>query len=239
MDIGFLAAAQSSVKLGALRAQWELKKQGKYPFSEEKGDNGLKEMREQLDRLQKDNALNLIEGKLRCGKELTAQELEYLKRERPELYEEALEIKLERRLYRKMLETSRTKKDVQNLHLHKVGMLLSEAEAIKRSGLDGEKKREILDKISKRIAGVQQEYIKYLGSDRYARLPRDERDKKGASPLGRKGAKNKPVYDDGIICLFISQSAYYERALSAVIDKIRMKEGGRLFPPGANLNLTI
>ena len=94
MDIGFLAAAQSSVKLGALRAQWELKKQGKYPLSEEKGDNGLKEMREQLDRLQKDNALNLIEGKLRCGKELTAQELEYLKRERPELYEEALRLSL-------------------------------------------------------------------------------------------------------------------------------------------------
>lgn len=231
MDIASLSSAQNSVKLWALQAKLELKKQGGVPVSD-KESGELSRMNEQLERLRKDNALSQIESRLRCGEELTEQELEYLKREKPELFEEALEIRLERRLHRRMLENGGTKRDVQSCHLHKLSMLLSEAAAIRRSGLDGEKKGEALDRIARRIAGVQQEYFKYLGSSKYARLPADWRGKKGFSP------RALPAYGDDILLLFMAQSAYCGRAFSPA-DIDRLRAAGVSFPPGVVFDLTI
>lgn len=217
MNINSIAAAQSAVKLQALRTQWELKKQGKSPVSDAVGRDSVSEMREQFEKLQKDSALALLDGKLRCGKELSKQELEFLKRERPELYEEALEIKRERRQYKKMLEARSTKRNVHNLHIHKVSMLLTEAGTIKRASLDSGKKRELLDKISRRIAGVQDEYSKFTASAKYARLPFDEN--------GRKGIPGQKIKSDTIY--IFTHSGQSVCALPAV-KKARIQLSGPL-----------
>lgn len=225
VNINSIAAAQSSVKLQALRAQWELKKQEKPQAPDKERRDSVSEMREQLAKLRSDSALTLLDGKLRCGKELTRQELELLKREEPELYEEALEIKMERRLYKKTLETNRIKRDVRNIHLHKVSMLLSEAGTIKKAvGLGADKKRELLDKITKRVAGVQDEYAKYLASDKYARLPKDKKDRKGAS------RQAYPFYYDDIIIDLLVNSGQSAAALSAIKNGI-FYTGKQPFPP--------
>lgn len=211
VNINSISAAQSSVKLQALRIQSEHKKQEKSQARDSERRDSISEMREQLAKLRSDSKLSLLDGKLRAGKELTRQELEFLKRERPELYEEALEIKRERRLYKKMLGSSKTKRDVRNTHLHKVSMLLSEAGTIKKAaGLGAGEKRELLDKIAKRVAGVQDEYAKFLASDKYARLPENKK--------GRKGALRKayPFCYDGIIIDLLVNSGQSAAALSAI-----------------------
>lgn len=211
VNINSIVAAQSSVKLQALRIQSEHKKQEKSQARDSERRDSISEMREQLAKLRSDSKLSLLDGKLRAGKELTAQELEFLKRERPELYEEALEIKRERRLYKKTLESKRTRSDVRNAHLHKVSMLLSEAGTVKKTaGLDAEKKRELLDKIARRVAGVQDEYAKFLASDKYASLPEDKKNRKGAS------RQANPFYYDNIIFDLLVQSGQSAAALSAI-----------------------
>jgi len=218
VNINSIAAAQSAVKLQALRTQLELKKQGKSQVPDNERPDSVSEMQEQFEKLQKDNALALLDGKLRAGKELSRQELEFLKREKPELYEEALEIGRERRQYKKMLETRRTKKDVRNLHLQNMNRLLTEAEAVKKTpGLDAEKKKGLLDKIVKRMAGLQDEYAKFTASDKYAQLPRDENHKKGVP--GRK-VKSDTIY-------IFTQNGQSACALPAV-KKARIQLSGPL-----------
>jgi len=187
VNLNSIAAAQSAVKLQGMKAQWEIKKQGKSPDAANDSRSKLYEMHDQLEKLQKDNAVSLLDGKLRAGKELSRDELEFLKREKPELYEQALEIKRERQQYKKALESRKTKRDVQNLHFQNTSRLLTEARAIKKApGIDSERKKALLDKIVKRMAGMQDEYARYTASEKYALLPYDEKAKTGIRHTKRK-----------------------------------------------------
>lgn len=215
MNLNKIAAEQGNMKLQAMRAQWELKKQGKAAEVSNERQNKLKEMQEQFEKQRKDGAIALLDGKLRSGGELSRDELEFLKRENPELYEEALEIKRERQEYKKEIEACKTKKDVERRHVQNINRLIMEAKAIQKTpNLDPENKRRLLEKIEKRIAGIKNEHVKYIASEEYKRLPDDEKDHE----KGIRRFKHKRPGAIIEIGHYNAQNGPYTKALAAGIN---------------------
>ncbi|NLC78634.1 MAG: hypothetical protein GX683_02760, partial [Ruminococcaceae bacterium] len=77
-------------------------------------------LQKQIEDQKKNNSLSAIDTKLRSGKVLTADELSYLKKNNPELYQKAVEAKREREQYKNELKSCKTKDDVQRLRAAKL-----------------------------------------------------------------------------------------------------------------------
>lgn len=67
-----------------------------------------------------------IRGMLKAGKKLTFEEMHYLQKHAPDLYEKAVKADQERQLYEGALRQSRTKTEAQALYNHKLTMLAGE-----------------------------------------------------------------------------------------------------------------
>ena len=64
--------------------------------------------------------------KLQNGEKLSSEEMEYLRKNAPELYEKALQISTERTACENELKNCKSKEDVQRLKMHKTASYLPE-----------------------------------------------------------------------------------------------------------------
>lgn len=175
----FSGTIQNFVKQAELKLKVEQRKQNAtLPQSDEvrmEHQRQIDQISEDLKAFQEDNKLSAIDAKLRAGDELTDDELEYLKQKNPDLYQKAIEIKQERKEYKKELEQCKTKDEVEELQSRKMQQFMVEIKAIKKTpNISEEKKKELLEQISRRIMGIYKEYTKFVNSDEYKKLPKEE-----------------------------------------------------------------
>ena len=120
-----------------------------------------------------------IDSKLKSGIALSAEEMNHLKENNPELYENAVEVMKERAAYKKQLESAQTKDEVHKLNTYKMQEFVSEIKTIKANpNIALGKKVELIDQIGRVAAGVCDEYTKFVDSARYANLPAEKEDNK-------------------------------------------------------------
>ncbi len=140
----------------------------------------------ELKQLSADGKRASIKAKLQGGNELTDEELEYLRKTDPDLYQKAIEIKAEREQYRKDLERCRTREAVELLFARKQQIFLSEIRSVKRCiGISKEKTQELMEQISARRVGIWKEHVTFKESVTYKSLPR-ERDLEETEESRRK-----------------------------------------------------
>ena len=125
-----------------------------------------------LGQMAEDGKRSSITAKLQSGSELTDEELEYLKRTDPDLYQKAVQIKAERKQYRQDLERCKTREEVEVLFARKQQIFLSEIKSVKQCvGISKEKTKELLEQISARMAGIWKEHASFQESAAYQVLP--------------------------------------------------------------------
>lgn len=122
--------------------------------------------------------LTTITGKLKAGKKLSGQDLQFLSRHAPELFEKAVKIAKEREEYQKQLKKCRSKEEVQQLHARKTQMFATEAKAISNANMPEGEKLAKLEELNMRAMAIGDEYTAYVKSERYQRLPDKTEDKK-------------------------------------------------------------
>jgi len=124
--------------------------------------SGLSEFLKQHNEIKKTTTLENITNKMRFGRRLTRDEMEFLKIHNPEIYVKALKIEQEREEHRRELRRCKTKEEARNLHVSRAF----------QSKMDSELKMALFD-----------EFTEFVKSKEFDELPNehelneDEQDK--------------------------------------------------------------
>lgn len=167
----------NSLKMMKLNIQWQQRKENpNLPKKDE--DPQMQMLRRSAEDVRKSNITASLDGKLKAGLELTNEELAYLKENNPQMYQEAMEIRRERKAYEKQLKSCKTKEDVDRLNTQKLQSFMAQVKSIKGSNLSRGEKKAQLEKILKRMMAIQNEHQRFTRSIQYQQLPEEEEVKK-------------------------------------------------------------
>lgn len=177
MSFWSTTSIHNTMKIKAMDMKWQERK--KDPFMPKKENSGISDdiarLRQQVEDTKKSSSLMAIDAKLKAGMELTDKEVQYLKENSPELYEEYMEIKRERAEYKEKLRQCKTKEEVQRLNDSKMNEFFSTTKAISsNANIPSAEKKAQLEKIQRRMMAIMNEHFKFLSSDQYAKLPTEE-----------------------------------------------------------------
>lgn len=171
---------RNSVSLASLESKWQQKKQNISKGNKENltaKKRELQRFQEQADSIRESRKSTDIDTKLQTGEELSAEEIEYLKKNDPEALKEYEEVRRERASYKKQLKDCKSKEEVEKLKMTKMGHYMAEAKEITNDPyIPKAKKYQLMKKMLKKTSAVETEQEKFLQSSRYAKLPDEEKE---------------------------------------------------------------
>lgn len=178
---------RNTIKLAEMDQKWQQKKEetGKKEFAEmDPQSRQIALYQEDMRKIRENRQKEALNNKLKAGEGLTPEEIDYLKKHDPKAYQEYLEVKQEKAAYEKRLKACKTKEDVEKLKLHKMGHFMAEAKSIANNpNIPKEKKLELMEKLLKKVTGVQKKHMDYTASAQYQKLPtQEEAEKKRRKP---------------------------------------------------------
>lgn len=135
----------------------------------------IRQYKEDAAKMRENNQMSSIDTKMKSGGELTPEEIEYLKKNAPESYREYQEVKQEKEAYRNQLKSCKTKDDVEKLKLNKMGEYMSSTKSITNNpNIPKGQKLSMVEKILKKVIGIQEVHTKFTQSSQYQTLPTEE-----------------------------------------------------------------
>lgn len=140
------------------------------------GNKPIKEItpEQQGDKHQKSthtNRLEKIMDKLQNGEKLSSEEMEYLRKNVPELYEKALQICTERAACENELKNCKSKEEVQRLKMNKTASYLSQLNGISNNpDLSQKQKEELTELVQMKAAAINNAALAFVQNGSYARL---------------------------------------------------------------------
>ena len=220
---------RNSVSLASLESKWQQKKQGISKGNKENltaEERELQRFQEQADNIRESKKSTDIDTKLQAGGELTAEEIEYLKKNDPEALKEYKEVKRERESYKKQLKNCKSKEEVEKLKMTKMGHYMAEAKEITNDPyIPKAKKYELMQKMLKKTSAIEAEQEKFLQSSRYAKLPDEEKEAR------KKEHMDAEAQQEGTTLSDVSLSGEAVDAL----EEIKRMAGGLRFGTSENV----
>ncbi len=169
-----------TVKITEMTQTWEKKKSqlGKKQEKEKSPELAMLDMyRKDLSEMRKNNKMSSIANKVNSGDELSSEELDYLRQNSPELYQEYLEIQREKEAYKKQLENCKTNEEVERLQFTKLGECLSSVKNISsNANIPDSTKMALLGKILGKILAMREVQLKFERSLTYQSLEEEKVD---------------------------------------------------------------
>ena len=165
MSINNIGRINDHLKTANLEIKWQQRKNR--PFMPDnpnkKEENTITALIKQNEETQKTETMQRIDRKLKTGKKLSAAEMDYLRKNAPDLYVKAVKIEAEREEYRRALSRCKTKEEAKQLHTEKTMQLLTESSAVAGNPyIPKERKQEMLEFIAMRTAAVNNEFYDYM-----------------------------------------------------------------------------
>lgn len=178
MMLPIVGSIRNTVKLAEMDSKWQQKKKnGGKALKKEMSpqEKQIQRYKEDLERMREGRQMSDIDAKLKSGGTLTPEEITYLQRNCPEKYKEYVEIKNEREAYKRQMESCETKEDVEKLRMNKMNSFLAEAKSVMNNpNIPKGKKLGLMEKILRRMMGIEKEYVKFVNFGRYGNLPTEE-----------------------------------------------------------------
>ncbi len=169
---------RNTVKLAGLQQKWEQKKQNGAMAIQKDMDVEQRQIlmyQEDLKRMRESDKYSSLDAKIKAGKELTTEELAYLKEKNPTAYMDYLEIRREKKAYERELKNCKTKEDVQELKVTKLGHIAAQAKSVVNNPhIPKAKKLELLGKFLAKVSNIQEVHTKFVQSGSYSSLPTEE-----------------------------------------------------------------
>ncbi len=229
---------KNSVKLATLENKWQQKKEnaGKPQRKELTAqERELQIFQEQADEIREGKTPSDISAKLMSGARLTQEEIEYLRKNAPEALKEYEEFQREREQYKRQLRNCKSKEEVERLKTNKMGQFLAEAKEISHNAaIPKAKKVELLQKLLKKIAGVEEEHTEFTKTLRFAQLPEEEEEKDNRRKAGEQDGKAEPDTTDAGLER-VTGAAGADNALLEKIKEIAKKA----VPAGSVIDVSI
>lgn len=184
--IQIAGTVRDTVNLASLDFQWQKKKHdlGRKDRNQEltPQERQIQRYQEDLARMREDNKRAAISNKLKSGASLTAEEIEYLKKNNPEALKEYEEIQREREAYRRQLRSCSSKEEAEQLEINKMNEFLTQAKTISNNpNIPKGEKLAQLEKLMKRLAGIREEHVEFTRSVQYQMLPEQDDEKKNTT----------------------------------------------------------
>ena len=164
-------------KMAELESKWKQKKESGKIFQKEMTaeERLMARYQEDLENMARNDTMNSISGKLRSGQELTPEEVRYLQKNNPALYQEYQEIRSEKEAYERGLKNCKTKEDVERFKINKMNGYLSQAKSVMNNpNIPKGQKKALMEKILGKTMGIEKVHMKFVASGGYAALPTDE-----------------------------------------------------------------
>lgn len=199
-----IGTVHNSVKLAMLDNQWQQKKESNKIFAKEMtAEERLRDhYQQQIREMQEKDPLNDISAKLKAGTDLTFEEIEYLRKNNPEMYREYMQIKAEKKSYERELKNCKTKEEVDRLKVTKMGNFLAEAKSITNNpNIPKGQKLALIGKILMKANAVQDAHVHFVESGQYSKLPSEEeisRAARQAAERSQEEAKERAADSDEI-----------------------------------------
>lgn len=168
---------RGAVKLAQLDSKWQQKKAEGNVLKKDMDPQTrqINQYKEDLAKMRESNKMSDITAKIRSGSELTQQELDYLKKNNPSAYKDYLEIQQEKESYERELKGCKTKDEVEELKVTRLGQFAAEAKQIKNNPYIPEaKKVQLMGKILAKTMGIEKVHLEFVNSLAYQNLPTDE-----------------------------------------------------------------
>lgn len=172
MFSGTTGAYASMMKL---QMKWNSKQEEKsYTQKTEQEDPILSRLNDLKEQNQKSSGKEAILNKLRAGKKLTQDEMDYLQREDPAAYQKAKEIQDAKAGYERSLKNCKTKEDVQRLKSLHLGSTMAKVGAISNNPNipEGQKMALLLHENAK-LNAINKAERAFVQSNAYNCLPTD------------------------------------------------------------------
>ncbi len=201
MMIPIAGTIRNAVKLAELDNKWQQRKKNAGKDPAQAADPQIRQFQEDLQRMRKNNQMASISAKLKAGAGLTPEEIKYLQKNSPELYREYLEVRNEKEAYERQLKACKTKEEAERLKINKMGSFMAEAKGImSNASIPEDKKLELMEKLQKKVMGVQTAHMDFVKSTEYQELPEEEEllekeDSEVEMPEERLGQSGEDVKD--------------------------------------------
>lgn len=197
MMLPIFGSVRNTVKMAEMDSKWQQKKANGGKAVQKEMDPQLKQIqqyKEDLQKMRESNQMASIDAKLSSGGLLTPEEISYLQKNSPEKYREYMEIRNEREAYERQVRSCRTKDEVERLKLSKMNGFIAEAKSITNNpNIPKGQKRGMLEKILRKVMGIQKEHLKFVRSAQYKNLPTDE---ELAEEIKKKAGQSKEFAED-------------------------------------------
>ena len=175
--IPMIGTIKSAVKLAELDSKWQQKKDniGKKIFQpkEQKSSEQLQieAFQEDLERMRENDDYVMIYNKLKSGKKLSPEEVEYLQKNNPQAYADYKIAQAEKEAFKKKLRNCKSKEEVRELKVQEMGNYLAQAKTVSNNpNIPKSKKLEILGRIMSRVMGLEEVYQEFVKSPNYTDL---------------------------------------------------------------------
>lgn len=200
---------RNTVKMAALDGAWQQKKaSGELGASKKKeltaAERELARMQEQAEEIRQGREDADIDAKLKAGQKLTPEEIAYLKKNNPQALKEYEEIQEQRKAYKEALKNCRSKEEVEQLKVTKLGQFMAQAKEISNNpNIPKGQKKAMLERLMRFLSGIQQEHQAFEKTAQYRMLPEKEEDARrrrggGAEDVqeGSRGNVQKDIQKD-------------------------------------------
>ena len=139
-----------------------------------------------------DSLARQIDLKLNSGQKLTAEEMEYLRKNDPQAYQKVKSIETEQKNYEKELKKCKTKEEVERVKMAHTATSLSAVNSIMNNPvIPEEKKFELVMQEHRKNQAMQTTTQEFVESGQYAKLPTEAERQKAEKDL--KAAKEKEL----------------------------------------------
>lgn len=139
-----------------------------------------------------DSLARQIDLKLNSGQKLTAEEMEYLRKNDPQAYQKVKSIETEQKNYEKELKKCKTKEEVERVKMAHMATSLSAVNSIMNNPvIPEEKKFELVMQEHRKNQAMQTTTQEFVESGQYAKLPTEAERQKAEKDL--KEAKEKEL----------------------------------------------
>lgn len=189
MDFTTIGRLNRQIKNMGMEMKWNQKKKSGHISPEERYIEAWREQQRN-----RDTKLEGIYGKLYSGKELTAEEMQYLEQKNPQAYQKAKEIAMEKEGYEKALKRCKTKEDVERLKTVHVSEALSSVKSVMNNPVIPEgKKLELVMQIKQKMAAIEEATQKFVESGRYHELPTEAEQRKAEQDMAEAERAEKDM----------------------------------------------
>lgn len=198
MGIMLVSSLSSYMKTMEMQAKWQ-QKQEKGDYAPEHTESADKEFKKQIDDMrypEYDRSARMesdIETKLTSGKELSDEEMQYLKNHDPGTYQKARIIQRERKSYEKSLAACTTKEEVEQLKADHAAAAVERVKAIRYNPyLSRKDMRELIRMEHFKAAALDDAMHEFMKDADYKRLP-DGGDVSKKEDLGNEAEETKEI----------------------------------------------